>query len=233
MNLTKRSFQKELLDADNIPQQDLYKNLEELNVINTLLGGHNITVKGFKELIETGKKVHIAEVGCGGGDNLKAIYNWAIKNKIEIQLTGIDLKDDCINYARQSLKEIQNTNYIVSDYKLVNFGENKPDIIFSSLFCHHLNDKQIKEYLNWSINNSRIGFFINDLHRNSIAYLSIKILTKIFSSSYLVKNDASLSVARGFKKKEWQSLLMQTGIYTAKVEWKWAFRHLIVFKHAK
>ncbi len=146
MNLTQRSFQKELLDGNDIQQEDLYRNLHELNVINNLLGGHNITVKGFEELLGNRKKIHIAEVGCGGGDNLKAIYNWAAKKNIEIKLTGIDLKNDCIDYAKQSLKEIANTNYIVSDYKVVNFGTDKPDIIFSSLLCHHLNNEQIIEH---------------------------------------------------------------------------------------
>jgi hypothetical protein len=43
MSFAIRSYQKELLDGDDIPFADMEVNLKELNTINTLLGGHNIT----------------------------------------------------------------------------------------------------------------------------------------------------------------------------------------------
>ncbi|MCH5683887.1 hypothetical protein LWM68_06210 [Niabella sp. W65] len=71
--------------------------------------------------------------------------------------------------------------------------------------------------------------FINDLHRHTLAWWSIKILTAIFSRSYLVKNDAPVSVLRGFRKREWQQLFKKAGI-EATVSWQWAFRYLILYK---
>ncbi|MGZ5255480.1 MAG: methyltransferase domain-containing protein, partial [Flavitalea sp.] len=62
---------------------------------------------------------------------------------------------------------------------------------------------------------------------------AIKIITAIFSKSYLVKNDAPLSVLRGFKKTELISALKQAGINDASIEWKWAFRWLVVFDKNK
>ncbi len=79
--------------------------------------------------------------------------------------------------------------------------------------------------------NSIKGFFINDLHRHPLAYYSIKLLTTVFSKSYLVKNDAPLSVARGFKASEWKKILKSAGINNYRVNWKWAFRHLVVYNH--
>lgn len=79
--------------------------------------------------------------------------------------------------------------------------------------------------------NCTIGFFVNDLQRHPVAYYSIQLLTGIFSKSYLVKHDAPLSVARGFIKNELTQLLLYADIPTASVEWKWAFRYLIVYEH--
>jgi hypothetical protein len=106
-----------------------------------------------------------------------------------------------------------------------------PDIIFSSLFCHHFSNAELVQMIQWMNRNSRQGFFINDLQRNPLAYYSIKWLTKLFSASYLVKNDAPVSVARGFIKKDWQQLLVQAGITNYSLRWQWAFRYLIVCKH--
>ena len=67
MRFTQRSYQKEFLDGDDIPFADIKKNMQELNTINTLLGGHAITVKGLAALVGNRKKITVCEMGCGGG----------------------------------------------------------------------------------------------------------------------------------------------------------------------
>ena len=228
MDFSKRSYEKELLDSDNLAVADLHLNLKELEIINKHLGGHEITLKGFRALARMRKTISICEVGCGGGDNLKAIDKWCSGHEIKTELTGIDINKDCIEYATENCNKIKNIKFITSDYKEVSFQLNKPDILFSSLFCHHLNHDQLIELLNWSRQNSSIGFFINDLHRNPLAYYSIKLLSKLFSRSYLVKNDAPLSVKRSFKKDDWINLLRQSGINKYSISWEWAFRWLVI-----
>ncbi len=229
---TNRSYQKELLDGNDIPFADIRTNMQELNTINTILGGHAITLQGFRKLIGDRKKISVCEIGCGGGDNLVAIVNWCKKNKIEVHCTGIDLKMECIEFASQKEVLKGNTHWIVNNYAEVEFAE-RPDIIFSSLFCHHFTNESLVDQLRWMEQNSRIGFFINDLHRHWLAYHSIRILTQLFSKSFLVKNDAPLSVARGFVKNEWATFFQYAGIWNFQIQWKWAFRHLIIYQHAQ
>jgi hypothetical protein len=104
-------------------------------------------------------------------------------------------------------------------------------VIFSSLFCHHFSNQQLLEQFKWMQANSSVGFFINDLQRHTLAYYSIKWLTAVFSSSYLVKHDAPLSVARGFTYSELKHLLDKAGVTKASIQWKWAFRYLVVSRH--
>lgn len=226
INLRHRSYKKELLDNDAISFEDIRINMSEINTINTLLGGHNITLDGFKKLIGNKKSVHVCEIGCGDGNNLFVISDWCKKNNVELKITGIDIKPECIDSAKKKYK-ITNAGWLANDYKSINFSQ-KPDIIFSSLFCHHFTNEELVEQLQWMLQNAAVGFFINDLERNWLAYHSIKLITRFFSSSYLVKNDAPLSVARGFHKNEWLKLLKKAGIQNFIVEWKWAFRYLII-----
>ena len=233
IDLTKRSYKKELLDADGIPFDDIRLNMQELNTVNSLLGGHQITLAGIKELIGkkyNGEAISICEIGCGGGDNLHAIDHWCRKNNIKANFIGIDIKKECIDFAKQQYPAL-NAAWISSDYAEVDPCSNKPTIIFSSLFCHHFIEDELIKMLGWMRQNSSKGFFINDLQRHPLAYYSIKFLTGIFSKSYLVKNDAPLSVARGFKRNEWQIIFKKAGIHPYSIKWKWAFRYLIVCKN--
>lgn len=230
MNLQQRSYTKELLDNDAIPFEDIKRNMQELNFINTWLGGHQITIKGLQQFTKNLKEISVCEIGCGGGDNLTAIVKWCHKKKITVQCTGIDIKEECISFAQQNNFLKNCTQWIASDYKKVKFQQ-KPGVIFSSLFCHHFTDEELAFQLQWMKENCTIGFFINDLQRNTIAYFSIAMLTKMFSKSYLVKNDAPLSVARGFHKNEWQKIFSLAGIHNFSVQWKWAFRYLISYKN--
>lgn len=230
----RRSYQKELLDRDDIPFEDIKRNMQELDFINRKLGGHDITLDGIVALIKDqmvfNSKLTIVEIGCGGGDNLRAIRNWSERIHLPVQLIGIDINPECIAYAKQ-LKRNRGIDFILSDYRDV-WLEQKPDIIFSSLFCHHFTEYELVSMLQWMQQKTRIGFFINDLHRHWLAYYSIKLLANVFSKSYLVKNDAPLSVQRGFKRKEWNAIFHQAGICNFNCKWRWAFRWLIICPNA-
>ena len=224
-----RSEEKELLDREDIDFKDIARNLIELDFINTHLGGHAITINGFKTLLENKTKISICEIGCGGGDNLNALEIYCRKNQIDVNFTGIDINPECIEYAQSNIIN-KNTRFVISDYKEVLF-DTKPDILFSSLFCHHFSDGELVEMLQWMKDHSTIGFFINDLHRHPLAYYCIRFLTKLFSRSYLVKNDAPISVLRGFKKYEWKEIMAKAQFTRYVIKWKWAFRHLIILKN--
>ena len=232
MIFSQRSYKKELLDEDLIPFADIKQNMKELDFINKWLGGHKITVNAFKYLARTSKKISVCEIGCGGGDNLAAIDKWCRKKNIDLNITGIDIKRECIDYAKSRKTFAGNASWITGDYKKVTFNT-KPDIIFSSLFCHHFTDSELIFQINWMKQNAETGFFINDLQRHFLAYHSIKMLTSLFSKSYLVKNDAPLSVARGFSKNELIELCQKAKVDEAIVLWKWAFRYIVMYKHER
>ena len=226
-----RSGRKELLDNNNIPFKDIAVNMRELEWINSYFGGHSITLKGFKTLAAKGKKISVCEIGCGGGDNLNVLAGFCKDRNIDAQFTGVDINAECIAFARKK-SQFKNVHFIVSDYRLVNF-ERRPCIIFSSLFCHHFSDDELVEMLHWMKDHAATGFFINDLHRHPLAYNFIKYATRFFSRSYLVKNDAPLSVLRGFRKNEWQNMFAKAEIDSYIIQWKWAFRYLIIVSNPK
>lgn len=217
----------ELLDDPAIPFEDIRQNMVELDTINSLLGGHAVTLKGFRQLVGQHKNLHVCEIGCGGGDNLSVIRKWCDQHGIQVQLSGIDINPNCIAFAREKYSR-EDIKFICSDYKNHVFNVS-PDILFSSLFCHHFKNEELVPMLKWLHEQCRVGFFINDLHRHPFAFYSIKLLTSLSSRSRLVKHDAPLSVLRGFIRNEWRELLERAQV-EGEISWKWAFRHLVVCK---
>jgi 2-polyprenyl-3-methyl-5-hydroxy-6-metoxy-1,4-benzoquinol methylase len=221
-----RSLQKELLDRDDIPPADLFQNLRELDFINHWLGGYAISFAALKRVLQKGKRHTLVDIGCGGGDTLKRIAAWNKKAGFDLDLYGVDLKSDCIAYAGENLKG-SGVTLICDDYRNTYQHLAKVDIIHACLFCHHLTNDDLQELVQFALSNGAI-LVINDLERNPLAHYSIKLLTRLFSKSYLVKNDAPLSVLRGFKKKEWLEILKQSGAARFSVRNKWAFRHEVI-----
>ncbi len=106
INFSKRSYQKELLDAQGISMNDTMQTMKELDIINTYLGGHAITLNGFKNLLGKKKQTSICEIGCGGGDNLNVISKWCKKKSIKIKLIGVDVNliSSIINFKTNNME---------------------------------------------------------------------------------------------------------------------------------
>ena len=234
MNFSKRSYQLELLDGDDTSFDEIKLNMQELDTINSLLGGHAITIAGLKKILPhrlPKRPIRIAEIGCGGGDNLIAIDRWSKKRNIRVEFIGIDIKQECIDFARTKQDEFNApVEWMISDYKKIHWNENRPDVIFSSLFCHHFTETELAWMMEWMKNECELGFFINDLHRHFLAYHSIRLLTRAFSKSRLVKNDAPISVTRGFSRIDWSNILAAAGLEDYELHWKWAFRWLLTYR---
>ncbi|HEY0029418.1 MAG TPA: methyltransferase domain-containing protein [Bacteroidia bacterium] len=226
-----RSYESELLDAPNIPTELLFQNLRELDVVNRTLGGHTITLAGIKSLVTDKNKMYrIVDIGCGGGDAMKQIVKWARKNGFNVQLIGVDMNPDAISYMLSYCEGETEVSGVTSDYRDYLKANPETDIIHCSLFCHHLKDDELIELFQYMNQYARVGFIINDLHRHWFAYYSIKFLTRLLNGSALVKNDAPLSVLRGFKKNELSNLLDKAQLKNTSVKWRWAFRYLVLHK---
>jgi 2-polyprenyl-3-methyl-5-hydroxy-6-metoxy-1,4-benzoquinol methylase len=223
--MNRRSDKKEILDEENIPAEELHLNLKELHSINKYLGGHRVTLQAVKKAGRGRNGLIIADIGCGGGDTLKYLYAH-LPGEMNPKLFGIDIKRECIEYCNKNNPK-RNIKFIQDDYRNVYKHLPGIDMMTACLFCHHLSRMEIIELIRLALAHKTI-LVINDLERNMFACYAIKILTKLFSKSRLVKHDAPLSVLRGFKKREWLEMIKEAGARKFSVTNRWAFRHEVI-----
>ncbi len=206
--------------------------LKELEVINRLLGGNQVTTNGLARLLKGiahDQKVTIADLGCGGGDIMKLMAQWAQKRDMDVEIIGFDANPHIIDYAEANCKGFDNIRFEVQDIFSEQFKARQFDVICCTLFTHHFTDQNLINIFHQFKQQAKIGTVINDLHRHWFAYHSIKLLTQVFSKSPMVQYDAPLSVARSFRRADLAGIMKKAGIEQFDLKWMWAFRWQLLF----
>ena len=223
-DFSQRKVEEELMDDLNSGGEVIETTLRELDIINKYLGGNRATIVPVQEYLRkhVGEETTILDLGCGSGEILKLIAKWADREKVKVKLIGVDANPNIVSYAKRHCRDYPNIEFQSINIFSDEFKELKADVVLCTLFLHHFEDKPLKELLS-SLSKRTSFIVINDLHRHWFAYYSIKLLTSMFSSSPMVKNDACLSVERAFSKSDVLELLGSlSGTFSLK--WKWAFR---------
>ena len=218
-----RSTQEEMMDDFSLSHEIIDPIMDELEVVNKLLGGYAVFFDAFKKIgLKDG--MIISDWGCGGGDSLRIIAKWARKRNLKIKLVGVDATESAIEYARQKSSNFPEISYILADVMSDQLHPNQFDFVISSLFTHHFVDSAWIQLIQKMKNCASKYVIINDLHRHWFAYYSIGLITSLFSKSAMVKHDSKVSVLRSFRRDELRDLLQKGKINAYSIKWMWAFR---------
>lgn len=218
-----RSTEDEMMDDFSLGHGIIDPIMDELEVVNTMLGGYQVFFNAFRK-IDLKAGMIISDWGCGGGDSLRRIALWARKNNHKLNFVGIDATPAAVEYAREKSLGFPEISYILSDVMSENLVTNQFDIVISSLFTHHFKDAEWIMLIQKMSDCASTAVIVNDLHRHWFAYHSIGILTSVFSKSEMVKHDSKVSVLRSFKSADIKNMLSKAGIELYTLKWMWAFR---------
>ena len=230
-----RSEAPEIMDDFSMKGEILRDALDKIASINQLLGGNAVTLQGVRKLLKNhdlNKEITIVDVGCGNGDMLRTLADYATKHQLRFKLTGIDANEFTITHARNLSSKYLNINYkccdIFETQKLENF-----DILLCTLTLHHFKDHQIITLLDELKGKIKIGFVINDLHRSAIAYRLFTAICYVFNLNDMSREDGLISILRGFKRKDLINYSTQLNLKNYSIQWKWAFRYQWIVKTTK
>lgn len=189
--------------------EELRACLHDIARVNRLTFAYRPTISWLEELVAahpaSAKPLRIVDVGCGYGDTLRQIDAWGKKHDIAVALTGIDLNPDAIRAAKETTPPEQRIEWIVGD-ALSNSATGNIDVVICSLLTHHLTNSQIVQFLHWMEHATRLGWFINDLHRQPVPYRLFRFIARFTSWHPFVKYDGPVSIRRSFVEEDWKNL---------------------------
>ncbi len=193
--------------------------LRDLSRVNRWFLAYRPTLNWLDSLALTAREqpLHILDVGCGYGDTLRRIEQWATERNIPVQLTGCDLNSDTVSIAAESTPETSQIRWIASDIFVLQ-AEQPIDIVLSSLFTHHLTENEIIRFLCWMEANAQLGWFVNDLSRASMPYRLFKLFAKLANLHPFVQHDGPVSIARAFVTEDWRRMCTAAGLRASDIE---------------
>ena len=231
VDTSKRSSETEIMDDFTMKGVLFRDTLDKLEIINRLLGGNKVTIKGLKELLKNKSKnkiITIVDLGCGHGDILRDIAKFGRKNNYTFRLIGIDANIAAIAYAKELSCEYSELSFKAIDIFSEDFKKQSYDIVLCTLFLHHFKNNELISFLKMAIERATIGVVVNDLHRHKLAYYLFKLIG-LFVKNKMIREDGLTSILRAFKKKDLENISKQIKVYFS-IQWKWAFRYLWILK---
>lgn len=213
LDLRRRAELTELMD-EPCSREELRACLHDLARVNRWFLAYRPILRWLDSLalpIAERRPIHILDVGCGYGDGLRRIEAWARDRKIPVQLTGCDLNSDTVAIAADASPSASRIEWMAAD--IFSFDGRRPiDIVISSLFTHHLKEREIVRFLRWMEVHARIGWFINDLSRASTPYKLFKAFSRAARLHRFVQHDGPVSIARAFVPDDWRRMCTGAGL---------------------
>jgi hypothetical protein len=212
LDFSRRAELTELMD-EPCSREELRACLRDLSKLNRWFLGYRPILRWLDSfaLQKFDAPMHLVDVGSGYGDTLRRVEKWAHERRIRMRLTGCDLNPDTAEIASEASERTSRIEWVVSD--VFAYESTEPiDIVVSSLFTHHLTENGIVRFLGWMEEQSRVGWFINDLSRAPIPYHLLKAFSKLAGLHPFVQHDGPVSIARAFVAEDWRRMSSAAGL---------------------
>lgn len=216
------------MDDFSLEGEELREALDKIASINQLLGGNKVTLGGVEQLlgnVSRDETITIVDIGCGNGDMLRTLAQYAQNKSLVFELIGIDANGFTVNHAQQLSADYENISFRCEDIFDAAFQEVKADLFLCTLTLHHFKNEEIEYLLPLFYKNTRLGIIINDLQRSSLAYRLFQLLCFVFRLNTMSREDGLTSILRGFTKEELIHFSTQMKFSTWSIRWRWAFRY--------
>lgn len=196
------------MDLPSTTRPEFIKALHDIQWVNSNLGGVSALLEEFIQMIPPDfkancqRRLSVLDLGMGSADIPRALVEWAralpTERRSNLAITAMDRHPVAVEILKQRCDGYAEITVIRADALNLTKPDQSFDIVISSRFMHHLQHDQAVRLLQEMARLCRVGFIVNDLERHPMAWMGIKTLGFLTGKGRIFKNDAPLSVLRGF-----------------------------------
>ncbi len=178
--------------------------------------------------IDPESRLRVLDLACGGGDVLLDLAERSVGHSVPIDLFGRDISETAIVHAREAAtrRRHENIEFSQADALLGEFADGPFDVVFCTLFLHHLNRDDATILLRRMGALSRRRVFIDDLRRTGLGYLFAWVGCRLLSRSPIVHADGPASARAAFTEAEVMHMAEDAGLQGATMTRHWPQRFL-------
>ena len=222
-DFSRRSDEPELMDGAGVDLDTFRGCLNDLATVNTLTLTRRPTLAWLARAtrdFKPGDPISVLDVGYGHGDMLRAIRAWSRKSGFRADLVGVDVNPWSETVAREATPPDMDIDYRIGDVFALDSGR-RFDFVVSAQVTHHLSDGQLVAFLRWMEATAVRGWFVSDLHRHAVPFHAFRLLSRLAGWHPFVRHDGPVSIARSFRRADWQRLAGAAGLSPAEIEISW------------
>ena len=189
-----RTNSEEILDSEECPALETQKSLSDLCRMNRWFGGVGTTRKLIHRVASHSglKRLTLLEVAAGFGEVPRMAGQQLARRGITLDITDLDRVPSHLRRHHRA---------IAADALALPFRDSSFDVVSCSLFAHHLEPDQLRQFASEALRVSRHASVINDLIRHPL-HLALVYAGFPLMRSYVSRVDGVASVKRAYTPEE-------------------------------
>ena len=222
-SFAERSHETELMDTEPVSFEDYRTCLKDLATVNALTLTHRPILTWLDRATRSlapNDRVSVLDVGYGYGDLLRQVHKWSRRKGRAVDLVGVDL-----NPMSEPIAEAATPPDVSVEYRTGNVFDYKPerpiDFVISSQTTHHMSNDELATFIRWMEQVAARGWYIADLHRHAVPFHVFGTLARLARWHRFVQHDGPVSIARSFRRNDWETILKAAGLAPGAAEIRW------------
>ena len=195
--LNNRDRQPEVMDQPGLDPKEHAKalmGLRRINAISRCSAGLFRPIEALA-ITQPAKPLRVLELACGGGDTAIDLALMAKRKGLALDIHACDLNPEAVAIAQTNAVRRQAAlTVFTADALAKPTDHNTFDVVYCTLFAHHLDELDVVRLLEVMALRSRKLVLVDDLIRSRLGFALAWIGTRLLSRSWVVHTDGPLSV---------------------------------------
>ncbi len=191
----------ELMDVPECDPLKLERTYQQFGLVNRLFSGWRwLYVRELRPLLSAYTVTTVLDIGSGGGDLARLLAQWCHRDRLMVDVTGIDPDSRAHSFAAGRAPNPTVRFRQAGSGELVREGR-QFDVVISNHVLHHLQPPELEKLLTDSQALAQRLCLHNDLRRSIAAYGLFSLAALPFRGSF-IRSDGLISIRRSYTPAE-------------------------------